>query len=106
MLKAKHLESFDLSFWKVEKEECISGDSVLESWERQGVAVIKSMGTNTSDLVGTLASVMTSIAFALLLAGVLTVEHDGRNPWVLLCFIMPHEPLRSCYSNFLQLRVG
>lgn len=104
-LKTKHLESFDLSFCKVEKEGCISGDSVLKSWERQGMTVIKSVGTSTSDLVGTIASVMTYIVFALLLAGVLTVKRDGRNPWVLLCFIMPHEPLRSCYSNFLQLRV-
>lgn len=49
---------------------------------------------------------MMYIVFALLLAGDLMVKHDGRNPWVLLCFIMPRELLRSYYSDFLQLRVG
>lgn len=95
LLKTKRLESFDVSFCKVEKEGCISGDSVLKSWERQGMAVIKSVGTSTSDLVGTIASMMMYILFTLLLAGVLMVKHDGRNPWVLLCFIMPHELLRD-----------
>lgn len=90
----------------MEKEGCISGDSVLKSWERQDMAVVESVGTSTSDLVGTIASVMTYIVFALLLAGDLMVKHDERNPWVLLCFIMPHELLRSYYSDFLQLRVG
>lgn len=84
LLKTKHLESFDIRFSKVEKEGCISRDSVLKSWERQGMAVIKSVGTSTSDLVKTIASVMTYIVFALLLAGDLMVKHDERNPWVLL----------------------
>lgn len=55
LLKAKRLESFDISFCKVEKEGHISGDSVLKSWERQGIAVIKSVGSSTSDFVRTIA---------------------------------------------------
>lgn len=44
------------------------------------MTVIKSMGTSTSDLAGTVASVMTYIVFAPLVAGVLMVKHDGRSP--------------------------
>lgn len=44
------------------------------------MAVSKSVGTSTSDLVVIAASVVTCIVSALLIAGASVVKHDGRSP--------------------------
>lgn len=47
---------------------------------KTGMAVAKSVGTSTSDLVGTVATVVTCTVCAPSMAGVLTVKPDGRSP--------------------------
>lgn len=44
------------------------------------MAVAKSVGTSTSDLVGTVASVVTCTVHAPSVAGVLMIKNDGRSP--------------------------
>lgn len=70
------------------------------------MTVTKSVGTSTSDLVGTVASVVTYTVRAPSIAGVLMVRHGGRSPGVLLCFVMSHEFLRSYYSDFSPAQGG
>lgn len=52
----------------------------LEVMEKTGMAVAKSVGTSTSDLVGTVASVVTCTVHAPSVAGVLMIKNDGRSP--------------------------
>lgn len=47
---------------------------------KAGMEVAKCVGTITSDLVGTVACVVTYTVCALSIAGVLMAKHDGRSP--------------------------
>lgn len=61
------------------KEGCFSR-LCPEVMGKTGMAVAKSVGTSTSDLVGTVASVVMSTVHAPSIAGVLMIKNDGRIP--------------------------
>lgn len=69
------------------------------------MTVTKSVGTSTSDLVGTVTSVVTYTVHAPSRAGVLMVKHSGRT--LKSYYVsLSHEFLRSYYSDFSLAQGG
>lgn len=67
------------AFCREGKEGCLSR-LCPEDMGKTGMAMAKCVGTSTSDLVGTVACVVTYTVRAPSIAGVLMAKHDERSP--------------------------